>query len=333
MAESYSFFNSKNGDRKYNARNWADYFAPLFKSGVFNGNLQVVANGSMSVKINKGYAWIDGYMYHLDAPLVLDLETASGNMNRKDNIVIRLDLTNRWVRAFVVTGAYYSKAAVPPAPEISTTIHEIVIGRISVAAGTTKITQDMIEDTRMDSNLCGWVCGTVKQIEFEQIYEQFTAFQKKKEEETLTWMDACKEWTNKFQDDASSEFTEWEKEKKEAFEVWYSAFKKLLSSKEADFDEWINSIKDTLTSVENGELLLKLNQMIDDMRTITSADIEAIINGSYVDDDDDSSIFYETASDSDIEEIINGTYVGVDDDSDKSATEDKVIEIANKAFK
>ena len=33
MAENYSFFNSKDHDRVYNARHWADYFFPLFKSG------------------------------------------------------------------------------------------------------------------------------------------------------------------------------------------------------------------------------------------------------------------------------------------------------------
>ena len=93
MAENYSFFNSKDHDRVYNARHWADYFFPLFKSGVFNGDLQVVANGGMTVKIKSGYAWIDGYGYHLTDGLVVDLETASGNMNRADSIVIRLDLT------------------------------------------------------------------------------------------------------------------------------------------------------------------------------------------------------------------------------------------------
>lgn len=58
MAEKYSFFNSKDHDRKYNAKDWADYFYPLFKSGVFNGDLQVVANGGMQVKIKTGLSLI-----------------------------------------------------------------------------------------------------------------------------------------------------------------------------------------------------------------------------------------------------------------------------------
>ena len=159
MAENYSFFNSKDHDRVYNARHWADYFFPLFKSGVFNGDLQVVANGGMTVKIKSGYAWIDGYGYHLTDGLVVDLETASGNMNRADSIVIRLDLTNRWIKAFCRTGSYYAGAGIPPAPEITATIHEIVIAHISIAAGVTEITQDMITDTRMDGDICGGYAG------------------------------------------------------------------------------------------------------------------------------------------------------------------------------
>ena len=81
MAEQYSFFNSKDHDRVYNARHWADYFYPLFKSGVFNGGLAVTANDNMTATIAPGYAWIDGYAYHLTEPLTVDLETASGNMN------------------------------------------------------------------------------------------------------------------------------------------------------------------------------------------------------------------------------------------------------------
>lgn len=155
MKEDYGFFNSKDRDRVYNAKDWADYFFPLFKTGVFNGDLQVVENEGMSIKVKPGYAWIDGYKYHLWDEGIWDLEIASGNMNRIDSIVVRLDHTNKWTRIFCKTGSYYAGTAVPPAPEISATMHEIVIAHISVKAGTTRITQDMIKDTRMDKEICG----------------------------------------------------------------------------------------------------------------------------------------------------------------------------------
>lgn len=248
MAENYSFFNSKDHDRKYNARHWADYFFPLFTSGVFNNDLQVVASGGMTVKIKSGYAWIDGYGYHLTDGLLLDLETASGNMNRADSIVIRLDLTNRWIKAFVKTGSYYAGVPTPPAPECTATIHEIVIAHISVVAGVTEITQDMIEDTRMDKTICGWVCGTVKEIDFEQITIQFKAF------------------TEKYENDLNSKFNnleEYELDKKNQFDT----FQEELIQKENELHtQHKKNVADLITQLQekgNADLAAITQQLID----------------------------------------------------------------------
>ena len=85
---------------KRQATHWANYFKPLFKSGVFNGDLQVVANGAMSVTVKAGYAWLIGYGYQNTEPLVIDLEVASGNLNRYDAIKIKLDLSARTIKAY-----------------------------------------------------------------------------------------------------------------------------------------------------------------------------------------------------------------------------------------
>ena len=283
MAENYSFFNSKDHDRRYNARHWADYFFPLFKSGVFNGDLQVVENGGMAVKIKSGYAWIDGYGYHLTDGLPLDLETASGNMNRMDSIVIRLDLTNRWIKAFCKTGSYYAGTPTPPAPEITATIHEIVIAHISVVAGVTEITQDMITDTRMDGNLCGWVCGTVNEIKFDQITEQFKAFMKRYENnldakfEDLETYEANKK--NEF-DTFQTELTEKEQimhdQHKAELKAYFSQMEKegnanllaitqqlidFRNENELEFLAWVEEMKNILGEGTAGELLIKINAL------------------------------------------------------------------------
>lgn len=296
MSENFSFFNSKNHDRVYKAQHWADYFRPLFKSGVFNGDLQVVANGGMNVKIKAGYAWIDGYGYHLTDGLKLDLETASGNMNRADSIVIRLDLTNRWVKALCKTGSYYARTPTPPAPERTATIYEIVIAHISAAAGTTEITQDMITDTRMNSNLCGWVCGTVNEIKFDQITEQFKAFMKRYENNLDAKFEALESYErskkNEF-DTFQTELTEKEQimhdQHKAALKDYYSQMEKegnanLLAitqqlikfrdENEADFLEWFESIKGVLGTVDTGKLMLMINvltEQAEDLREMLFA--------------------------------------------------------------
>lgn len=276
MAEISSIFNSKDGDRKYNARHWADYFFPLFKSGVFNGDLQVVANGGMAVKIKPGYAWIDGYGYHLTDRLVLDLETASGNMNRMDSIVIRLDLTNRWIKAFCKTGSYYASMPTPPAPEITATIHEIVIAHISVAAGVTEITQDMITDTRMNGELCGWVCGTVKEIDFSQIKAQFDQFFANYEENIRTryglYLDDIGSLETQAQDRYNSmeqEFTDYENQQKENITQWQQEereyFDAWIDAVQAEYFAWLDRIKDVLGENAAGHLQNEVDELTEDI--------------------------------------------------------------------
>lgn len=264
MEKSY-FFKSKNKDRVYFAEDWADYHFPLFKSGVFNGDLQVVENKGMSVTIKEGYAWIDGYGYHLIPDLKMDLETASGNMNRMDSIVLRLSLTDRNIRAFCKTGSYYAGAGVPPAPEITATIHEIVIAHVSIAAGVTEITQDMIRDTRMDGDICGWVCGAVDQIDFSQIKAQFDRFFEKEKENTESQYNAylerigdLKTQAKNCYDNMDMEFKNYEKLQKENIEKWQQDEKGYMDSWIATVQEeyfgWLNRIKDILDENAAGHL-------------------------------------------------------------------------------
>lgn len=278
MAELYSFFNSKDHDRKYNAKRWADYFAPLFKSGVFNGDLQVTANDNMTVTIGTGYAWIDGYAYHLTEPITVDLETASGNMNRIDNIKIRLDLTNRWIKHAEDTGNYHSEAAVPKDPEITATVHDLIIARVSVAAGTTAITQDMITDTRMDSTVCGWVCGAVDQIKFEQITAQFNAFFAKYQSdiqaeyaEYLTNIASletqaqtqCDQMSENIQEEYTgylANIASLETQAQTRYDQMSESFTEYENQQKADFETWLESVKDVLDGNAAGNLLLLIEQ-------------------------------------------------------------------------
>mgnify|MGYP001045720727 CR=1 FL=1 len=238
--ESYSFFNSSKGDRVYNAHHWADYFRPLYHTGVFNGDLQVIAGGGMTVTINGGYAWIDGDGYHLKDARTFDIETASGNMNRIDNIILRLDLTNRWIRSFVVTGGYYQGNATAPEPDRSATVYEIVLARIKIDAGTTAITQDLITDTRMDDTLCGWVCGSVDQIKFEQIKAQFDAF------------------FAKYQSNIVKEYTLY----MGRIEAFGQQAQEQYNKINADFEEWLETIKGKLNEADAARLQNEIDVLI-----------------------------------------------------------------------
>lgn len=83
-----------------------------------------------------------------------------------------------------------------------------------------------------------------------------------------------------------------------------------------------NNIKDIITSLDNGELLLRVEELLNDMyRLATEWDIDSIIAGTYADEDEQGSIF-ETGTTQDIDEIISGEYV---DNPEEYGIDDKEI--------
>lgn len=83
-----------------------------------------------------------------------------------------------------------------------------------------------------------------------------------------------------------------------------------------------DTIKGIILETESGELLLQVKQLLEDLyRIATETDINNIINGTYVDEDNEGSIF-DTGSNEDIDEIIMGTFV---DKPDEDIIEDSDI--------
>lgn len=156
--EKYYFFNSKNGDRVYNADSFADAFSPLFRNGVFREHLQVAANNDMSITIAAGYAFINGRTYHNTEEKIINIDINSSTLDRVDAVVIRLDTLQRNITAMVIAG---NNAENPTAPDLvrDSTYYDLEIAEIRVRAGEVAITQADITDTRARADVCGWVDG------------------------------------------------------------------------------------------------------------------------------------------------------------------------------
>ena len=68
-------------DRVYKAEDWAWYFATFIANGIFpkpSDGLQVVAYSGMEIRVNAGYAFINGYAFRNPATLSVTLDTAEG---------------------------------------------------------------------------------------------------------------------------------------------------------------------------------------------------------------------------------------------------------------
>ena len=174
MSQKSGFFNSVNNDRVYDASDVARFLSKFFTNGVFNNSLQVSSNDNMTVSVGTGNANINGYGYENTESLVLDIDEADSTLNRIDSVICRLDLTNRQITTMILEGQY---ATTPSQPSITRTgnIYDLRLANISIPAGTTRITTEMITDTRFGSD-CGNVTQAVLELDTSEIFAQYEAW-------------------------------------------------------------------------------------------------------------------------------------------------------------
>lgn len=113
---SFGFYNSKNGDRKYNATHFGRIFDGVIQDGVFGtiGNIFSVepkVTPDLSVTIHPGKAWLMHTWSILDADTTLTFNTVNPNRKRTDVIVIEINSQERTNSLKVVEGNPVSKSA------------------------------------------------------------------------------------------------------------------------------------------------------------------------------------------------------------------------------
>jgi hypothetical protein len=164
--EKSGFFNSSDGDRIYDAADFAAYFGSLVSNGVFYmtaTNLQVSPSIGLAVIVAAGSAWINGYRYENTDDLNLPLTTANGSNPRIDRIVVRLSQISRSIQIAVVDG---TPAATPVAPALTRTsdVYELCLADVLVPTAATSIVSNNIVDTRLNTSLCGLVNAMVSAV-------------------------------------------------------------------------------------------------------------------------------------------------------------------------
>lgn len=170
------FYNSVNGDRVYDANSFSDWLKKFFTTGVFKDELRVTAASGMTVNISAGYVNINGKVMEFDASS-LTLDPAEAHLHRIDAVVIERNDTSRNFTLKIVKGnPNVNSAVTAPALVRNTAVYQIMLAKIRVSAGATYISQAHITDTRADASLCGYVAGTVTQMDFTQFSAQFDSY-------------------------------------------------------------------------------------------------------------------------------------------------------------
>lgn len=238
--EKFSFFNSVNGDRRYKAEDWANYFNKFITNGYFPNiasNLQVIASGTnMKVTLRAGAAWINGYMYQNTTDFDLTIQTADAVNSRKDRVTLRLDHEKREIKAYVKKGTP-SSSPVAPVLQRDADAYELAIAEVYVRNGVVVITQEAVTDVRLNKDLCG-VVNSLLQADTTAIFNQY-----------WDWFVRTKQ---KYEEDNS---------------VIVSDFRKFMEDEKkrynTEFTAWFQNLKNVLDTNTAGNLLNEINKIND----------------------------------------------------------------------
>lgn len=156
-------------------------------SGVFGAanNAAVQAAGGMAVTVSDGVGWIanasqNGIVWWNSneadngKKLSLIIDQADTVLNRTDRVIVEWKTINYAdLPEIKILKGTPSSAAAPPALTNNSTLRQLSLARVSVAAGTTAITASMITDERMDKSVCGIVTENVE-IDTSMMHSQFS---------------------------------------------------------------------------------------------------------------------------------------------------------------
>lgn len=189
---TYGFFNSQNGDRKYNADQMSSYFEGLISDGVYQNvddACVVRASDGMTVTVGKGRAVIGGKWLKNDALYDVTITGSNPTNPRYSAVVIKLDNNARTITLTSVNGTPASTPTKPTVTNTETTKY-LVLAYILVPAGATSILQSNIEDARSLS-VCGWVSGLIEQVDTATLFLQWQSVY---EQQFETFKSAYDEW-------------------------------------------------------------------------------------------------------------------------------------------
>lgn len=237
--QTFGFFNSKNGDRKYTAEQISSYFDGLVGNGILEncGNkLQVLHTEGMGIKVQSGRAFLDCHWYNNSADVLLEVPQSEITYDRIDSVILRMD-TAEEVRNITLLIRKGTPAESPVAPSLENTesVKELCLADIRVNKLVEAISQANITDTRT-SGKCGFVTGLIKQVDTSTLF--------------LQWQTAYQEYYTL----STTEFERWKAEQQDGFVIWSNGQKETFTQwrteREEEYNIWFNAIKETLESID-----------------------------------------------------------------------------------
>lgn len=287
MSVTYGFYNSLNGDRKYDATQLSSLFDGLIVDGIFASigtGFVVKADTGITVNVGIGKAWFNKTWTLNDAILPMEAPISEVLLDRIDALVIEVN-TSEAVRANSIKfiEGIPSSSPVNPTLASGSTLNQYPLCYIYRPAGSSEITQAQITNM-VGSEATPFVTGILQTISLDELLGQ--------------WEDEL----DQFIASEQADFTNWMHGEKNKYDDWFNQMKEDLLSEQAFLDQWIaseqtdflawfNQMKDQLSSDAAGNLQLEI-----DKEEIKRILLVGFVDGSKVFSDDGTTIT-STASD------------------------------------
>lgn len=256
MSVSSGFFNSLNGDRKYNAAQMSAIFDGLIIDGVFASigtAFAVKAAGGLAVNVGIGKAWFDHTWTVNDSILPMTAPEAEVLFDRIDAVVLEVNGMES-VRNNTIKFVKGNPSSAPSRPTLTNegNVHQYPLCYIYRKYGTAVINQADITPM-VGTESTPFVTGILQTISLDELLGK--------------WQDEL----DRFTDARSKEVDDWIAQEESDFTAWFNKMKadlqqeqtvldQWIASEQADFLAWYNQMKDQLSGDVAGNLQLEIDK-------------------------------------------------------------------------
>lgn len=256
MSVSSGFFNSLNGDRKYNTAQMSAIFDGLIIDGVFASigtAFAVKAAGGLTVNVGIGKAWFDHTWTVNDSILPMTAPEAEVLLDRIDAVVLEVNGTKS-VRENTIKFVKGNPSSAPSRPTLTNegNVHQYPLCYIYRKYGTAVINQADITPM-VGTESTPFVTGILQTISLDELLGK--------------WQDEL----DRFTDARSKEVDDWIAQEESDFTAWFNKMKadlqqeqtvldQWIASEQADFLAWYNQMKDQLSGDVAGNLQLEIDK-------------------------------------------------------------------------
>lgn len=191
MAFEYGFYNSINGDRKYNALDFGKVFDGVITDGVFAGigDKMFVTRGagSFEILVGTGKAWFDHTWNLNTSPMLFTLSGSHPVLTRYDAVVLEVnenqDVYGRVNEIKVIEGTPSSNA-VKPTLLNTDNLHQHPLAYVKINPEATEITAQDIEIVVGQTD-CPFVTSILQQTDITELFANWNG-------QFNTWFDNLK---------------------------------------------------------------------------------------------------------------------------------------------